>query len=266
MTSSASNPSAYSTPMLPSMRLDGRVALVTGAGRGIGAGCALALAEAGADVIAMSRTENELDAIVAAITDAGGSARAAVCDVTDTPAMQAAVAEIPRLDILVNNAGTAVGSSLLDIEEAALDTMLALNCRSAVLVAQAAAAKMTANGDDYPGVIINLSSTFGKNGRPNNSVYSATKHFIEGFTKSTAVELAPLGIRVVAVGPTAIDTPLTHDRLHDPQYGADLLARIPLGRFGQVSDVVGAVVFLATPAAALITGTTLMVDGGWTAQ
>ena len=111
-----------------------------------------------------------------------------------------------------------------------------------------------------------MSSTFGKNGRAGNSIYSATKHFIEGFTKSTAVELAPLGIRVVAVGPTAIDTPLTHERLHDPNIGGDLLSRIPLGRFGEISDVVGAVVFLASPAAALISGTTLMVDGGWTAQ
>jgi NAD(P)-dependent dehydrogenase (short-subunit alcohol dehydrogenase family) len=115
-------------------------------------------------------------------------------------------------------------------------------------------------------VIINLSSTFGKNGRPRSSIYSATKHFIEGFTKSIAVELAPCGVRVVAVGPTAIDTPLTHARLHDPEIGGDLLSRIPLGRFGQVEDVVGAVVFLASPAASLITGTTLMVDGGWTAQ
>ena len=116
------------------------------------------------------------------------------------------------------------------------------------------------------GVIINLSSTFGENGRPRSSVYSATKHFIEGFTKSIAVELAPRGVRVCAVGPTAIDTPLTHDRLHDPTVGPDLLSRIPLGRFGQVADVVGAVVFLASPAASLITGTTLMVDGGWSAQ
>jgi NAD(P)-dependent dehydrogenase (short-subunit alcohol dehydrogenase family) len=116
------------------------------------------------------------------------------------------------------------------------------------------------------GVIINVSSTFGKVGRPNNAIYSGSKHFIEGFTKSLAVELAPLGIRVVAVGPTAIETPLTAARLADPVVGGDLLSRIPLGRFGQVEDVVGAVVFLASPAAALITGTTLMVDGGWTAQ
>lgn len=245
------------------MRLDGQVALVTGAGRGIGAGCAAALAQVGAEVVAMSRTRTELDFVVDTIESRGGTARAVMCDVTDTEAMRVAVEAIGPIDVLVNNAGVAVASALVDLDEAALDLMLNLNCRAAVLVAQTVARKMVAQRS---GVIINLSSTFGKNGRPNSSVYSATKHFIEGFTKSTAVELAPSGVRVVAVGPTAIDTPLTHDRLHDPAIGGDLLARIPLGRFGQVEDVVGAVVFLASPAASLITGTTLMVDGGWTAQ
>jgi NAD(P)-dependent dehydrogenase (short-subunit alcohol dehydrogenase family) len=254
---------ADSLPELPSMRVDGQVALVTGAGRGIGAGCARALAQAGAEVIVMSRTAAELDAVVDVISADGGSARPIVCDVSDTAALQGAIAGIGRLDILVNNAGVAVASTLLDLQEEAIDLMLAVNCKGMVLAAQAAARTMCEQGS---GVIINLSSTFGKNGRPNHSVYSSTKHFVEGFTKSTAVELAPRGVRVVAVGPTAIDTPLTHDRLHDPEVGGDLLARIPLGRFGQVGDVVGAVVFLASPAASLITGTTLMVDGGWTAQ
>jgi NAD(P)-dependent dehydrogenase (short-subunit alcohol dehydrogenase family) len=249
--------------VLPSMRLDGQVALVTGAGRGIGAGCALALAEAGAEVIAMSRTPAELSAVEDAICARGGRARVVVCDVTDTAAMQRAFADLDRLDILVSNAGTSIAGPFLAVEPKAIDTMLELNCRAAVLVAQAAARIMVRQGS---GVIINLSSTFGKNGRPGSSIYSSTKHFIEGFTKSIAVELAPSGVRVVAVGPTAIDTPLTHARLNDPTIGTDLLSRIPLGRFGQVSDVVGAVVFLASPAAALITGTTLMVDGGWTAQ
>jgi NAD(P)-dependent dehydrogenase (short-subunit alcohol dehydrogenase family) len=249
--------------VLPSMRVDGQVALVTGAGRGIGAACALALAEAGADVIAMSRTEPEIVDVVETIRAKGGTGRAVVCDVTDTAWVQREIAALDRLDILVNNAGTAVPGTLLTIAPEAVETMLALNCRAAVMVAQAAAQRMQRQGS---GVIINLSSTFGKNGRPGNCVYSATKHFIEGLTKSAAVELAPSGVRVVAVGPTAIETPLTRDRLNDPRYGADLLARIPLGRFGQVGDVVGAVVFLASPAAALITGTTLMVDGGWTAQ
>ncbi|MEA3217869.1 MAG: hypothetical protein QOJ19_4025 [Acidimicrobiia bacterium] len=249
--------------VLPSMRVDGQVAVVTGAGRGIGAGCALALAEAGAEVIAMSRTEAEICEIAETIRAKGGSARAIACDVTDSAAVQRHFDALGRVDILVNNAGTSIAGPFLAVQPEAIDTMLALNCRAAVLVAQAAARIMERQGS---GVIINLSSTFGKNGRPRSSIYSATKHFIEGFTKSIAVELAPCGVRVVAVGPTAIDTPLTHARLHDPEIGGDLLSRIPLGRFGQVEDVVGAVVFLASPAASLITGTTLMVDGGWTAQ
>ncbi|MEZ5264551.1 MAG: SDR family oxidoreductase [Acidimicrobiales bacterium] len=245
------------------MRLDGRRAVVTGAGRGIGAGCAVALAEAGAEVIAMARTATEIDEVVEQIRGFGGNARAVVCDVTDTAAMRAAFAELDRLDILVNNAGAGIAGGLLDIADDAVGTMLDLNCKALVFVAQAAARIMVAQ---QSGVIINLSSTFGKNGRPRHSVYSATKHFVEGFTKSVAVELAPQQVRCVAVGPTAIDTPMTHERLRDPVVGGDLLSRIPLGRFGQVQDVVGAVVFLASPAAALITGTTLMVDGGWTAQ
>jgi NAD(P)-dependent dehydrogenase (short-subunit alcohol dehydrogenase family) len=249
--------------VLPSMRVDGQVALVTGAGRGIGAGCALALAEAGAEVIAVARTAAEVQDVAGRIQSNGGVARAVVCDLTDDAARAACFAGLDRLDIVVNNAGMAVPGPFLDLAADGIDAMLALNCRAAALVAQAAGRLMVAQGS---GVIINLSSTFGKNGRPRQAVYSATKHFIEGLTKSVAVELAPHGVRVVAVGPTAIDTPMTHDRLHDPAIGGDLLARIPLGRFGQVGDVVGAVVFLASPAASLITGTTLMVDGGWTAQ
>lgn len=249
--------------MLPSMRLDGLTAVVTGAGRGIGRGCALAMAEAGAEVIAVSRTAAEIGEVVEIIESQGGRARAMVCDVTDTAEMQRQFAALPRLDVLVNNAGVNMPEPFLDISEAALDAVVNVNVRAAVLVAQAAARVMDRHGG---GVIVNLSSTFGKVGRPGTSVYSATKHFIEGLTKSAAVELAPRNIRVVAVGPTAIDTPMTHERLMDPVSGGDLLSRIPMGRFGQVGDVVGAVVFLASPAAALITGTTLMVDGGWTAQ
>ena len=249
--------------VLPSMRVDGQIALVTGAGRGIGKACAVALAEAGADLVLMSRTDSELDEVAMRIEAIGRSAQKIVCDVSDASAVSHAIAQIDRLDILINNAGILRASSLNDLSAEDLDDMLRINCRGTVLVAQAAAKIMT---QQRSGVIVNMSSTFGVNGRANNSVYSATKHFVEGFTKSTAVELAPLGIRVVAVGPTAIETPLTHDRLNDPAIGGDLLARIPMGRFGQVEDVVGAVVFLSSPAAALISGTTLMVDGGWSAQ
>jgi len=249
--------------MLPSMRLDGKRALVTGAGRGIGRGAALAMAEAGAEIVAVARSGDELDALVAEIEAGGGRARAVVCDVADEAAIDRLFQGLDRLDILVNNAGVGIASSLADLPTKALDTMLAVNCRGLVLMAKAAAALIERSGG---GVIVNLSSTFGKVGRPNHSVYSATKHFVEGFTKSAAIELATRGVRVVAVGPTAIRTPMTAQRLADPVVGGDLRARIPMGRVGEVEDVVGAIVFLASPAAALITGTTLMVDGGWTAQ
>ncbi len=249
--------------ILPSMRLDGRVALVTGAGRGIGRASALALAEAGAEVIAMSRTEAEVASVAAEIRDKGGQARAIVCDVTDTARLDAEFEALDRLDVLLNNAGINRPAPLLEIEEADLDAVLNVNIRAVVLAARAAARIMVRQG---AGVIINLSSTFGKVGRPGTCVYSGSKHFIEGFTKSTAVELATTGVRIVAVGPTAIETPMTAARLADPVAGGDLRSRIPMGRVGQVEDVVGAIVFLASPAAALITGTTIMVDGGWTAQ
>lgn len=250
-------------PILPSMRLDGMTAAVTGAGRGIGRGCALAMAEAGAEVIAMSRTTAEIEEVAALIRAKGGKGRAVACDMADPESLRQAFGALDRLDVLVNNAGVSYPEPFLDLTEEAIDRTIAINVKGAVLAAQAAARIMDRQGG---GVIINMSSTFGKVGRPGTSVYSATKHFIEGLTKSAAVELAPKNIRVVAVGPTAIDTPMTHDRLMDPVRGGDLLSRIPMGRFGQVGDVVGAVVFLASPAAALITGTTLMVDGGWTAQ
>ena len=175
--------------VLPSMRVDGQIALVTGAGRGIGKACAVALAEAGADLVLMSRTDSELDEVAMRIEAIGRSAQKIVCDVSDASAVSHAIGQIDRLDILINNAGILRASSLNDLSAEDLDDMLRINCRGTVLVAQAAAKIMT---QQRSGVIVNMSSTFGVNGRANNTVYSATKHFVEGFTKSTAVELAPL--------------------------------------------------------------------------
>ena len=249
---------------LPSMRLDGQVALVTGAGRGIGRGCALALAEAGAEVIAMSRTAGEIEAVAAEISAKGGVARALVCDVTDTPKVRQEVAGLDRLDVLVNNAGTAIMGPFLDFDDTALDTMLGLNARAVFVVAQEAARLMDRHGG---GSIVNISSQYGIVGAPGNSIYAATKHFIVGLSKSMAVELAPKNIRVNTVGPTVTQTPMIDALMASgDSVKESVLARIPMGRLGQVEDMVGAVVFLASPAAALITGATLVVDGGWTAQ
>jgi NAD(P)-dependent dehydrogenase (short-subunit alcohol dehydrogenase family) len=249
-------------------RLDSKTALVTGAGRGIGRAIALALAAAGAQLVLVSRTKSQLDEVAREIANAGGGARAVSFDVTDTAAMRAAFADIPRLDILVNNAGLNRPQPFLEVDEATLDQLLTLNVRAAFLVAQAAARRMvTPNGaKGGSGVIINMSSQMGHVGSERDrTVYVMTKHAIEGLTKAMAVELAPKGVRVVSIAPTFVQTPLTKPFFDDPQTRKWIIDRIPLGRGGTVEEVAQAVVFLASPAASLVTGSSLLVDGGWTA-
>ena len=250
-------------PHTPSFRLDGRRALVTGAGRGIGRGCALALAEAGAEVIALSRTEGELLTLVAEIEAAGGRARALVCDVTDTAGVRAAIARLERLDVLLNNAGSNQPQPFLEVEDSVLDRLLALNVKAAFVVAQAAARVMAQSGG---GAIVNMSSQMGHVGSAKRSVYCATKHAIEGLTKAMAVDLAPYNIRVNAVAPTFVETPMTRPFFEDPAFRAMVDDKIILGRLARIEEVAAAVVYLASPAAAMITGTSLLVDGGWTAH
>ena len=254
---------AEATGNLPLMRLDGKVALVTGAGRGIGRGCALALAEAGAQIVAWSRTTGELESLVAEIEGHGGKARAQTVDVTDDSRVSQAIGELDRLDILFNNAGTNKPQTFLEVDAETLDTVFDLNIRAAFIVAQAAARVMVAQGE---GVIINMSSTMGHVGGPLRAVYCTTKHAIEGLTKAIAIELAPFGVRVNAVCPTFIETPMTKPMLAKPEFRDFVLDSIPLRRVGLPADVAGAVVFLASPAANMITGASLMIDGGWTAQ
>jgi NAD(P)-dependent dehydrogenase (short-subunit alcohol dehydrogenase family) len=249
-------------------RLDDRVALVTGAGRGIGRACALALAQAGAEVWLMARTRDEINAVAKEIRDSGGKAHALECDVTDSAAMKRAVASIPVLDVLVNNAGTNIPEPFVEVSEEHLDKLLALNVRSAFLVAQAAAKKMLeASGrKSRGGAILNMSSQMGHVGAVNRTVYCLTKHGIEGLTKAMALEFAPLGIRVLSIAPTFIETPMTKPMMARPGFAQWVEERIPAGRVGQPDDVAAVVVFAASPAASLITGTSLVVDGGWTAQ
>jgi NAD(P)-dependent dehydrogenase (short-subunit alcohol dehydrogenase family) len=244
-------------------RLDGKVALVTGAGRGIGRAVALALAAAGAEVVANSRTPAELETLAGEIAAAGGRARALPFDVTDSAAARAAIAGLPRLDILVNNAGMNRPQPFLEVDDATLDRLIALNIKAAFVVAQAAARPMVAVGS---GVIVNMSSQMGHVGSERNrTAYVMTKHAIEGLTKAMAVELAPKGVRVVSIAPTFVMTPLTKPFFDDPETKKWILDRIPLGRAGTVEEVANAVVFLASPAAALVTGSSLLADGGWTA-
>ena len=244
-------------------RLDGRTALVTGAGRGIGRAVALGLASAGAELVLVSRTRSELDEVAGEIEAGGGKARPLVLDVTRSDAVRDAITGLGRLDILVNNAGLNRPQPFLEVDEPTLDLLLGLNVRAAFMVAQAAARLMAAQG---AGVIIHVSSQMGHVGSElNRTVYVMTKHAIEGLTKAMAVELAPKGVRVVSIAPTFIETPLTKPFFEDPATRKWILDRIPLGRAGTVEEVANAVVFLASPAAALVTGSSLLADGGWTA-
>jgi NAD(P)-dependent dehydrogenase (short-subunit alcohol dehydrogenase family) len=243
--------------------LAGRTALVTGAGRGIGRGCACALAEAGADVVLVSRSPDELEAVAGEIRALGRRARAVALDVTDAKSVRHLVLDLPELDVAVVSAGANVPEPFLQVSEEHLDALLALNVRAAFLTVQAAARRMAESGG---GSIVLLSSQMGHVGAAGRTVYCTTKHAVEGLTKAAAVELAPHGIRVNAVAPTFVETPMTAPFLADAGFRAEVESRIPLGRLGRVEDVSAGVLFLASDAAALVTGTSLLVDGGWTAQ
>lgn len=249
------------TPALPiwAQGIEGQVALVTGAGRGLGRACALALSQAGARVVAIARTRDELERLAA---EAAGPVEAWVEDLR-ADAVLARIERLTRLDILVNNAGTNEPQPFLEVTDAALDTMLDLNVRAAYRVARSAARVMARAGH---GAIIHMSSQMGHVGSPRRSVYCMTKHAIEGLTKAMAVELAPIGIRVNAVAPTFVDTPLTRPFFESAEFAAFVMNMIPAKRLGTLEEVAAAVLYLASPASDIVTGTSLRLDGGWTAH
>jgi NAD(P)-dependent dehydrogenase (short-subunit alcohol dehydrogenase family) len=248
----------------PSFRLDGRRALVTGAGRGIGLSAASALADAGAHVTLASRTTQEIEEAAAAIRARGQQAEALTLDVRDVEAVKGVIAAQAPFDILVNNAGTNRPAPFVDVKVEDFDFVFSLNVRAAYFVAQAVARRLVEAG--RPGSIINMSSQMGHVGGPTRTVYCATKHAMEGFTKAMAIELAAHKIRVNTLAPTFIETPMTRPFFQNQAFRDDTLKRIKLGRLGQLEDLTGAIVFLASDAAALMTGTSLVVDGGWTAE
>jgi NAD(P)-dependent dehydrogenase (short-subunit alcohol dehydrogenase family) len=248
-------------PATPSFRLDGRRAIVTGAGRGIGLAAAAALGEAGAEVTLIARTASEIDAAAAEI---GQGAIASVLDVSDIAAVKAYFAERTAFHILINNAGTNRPKPMWEVSEEDYDAVYDLNVKSAFFVAQACAQKMMADG--VKGSLIHMTSQMGHVGGPNRSLYCGSKWALEGMNKAFSLDLAPHGIRSNTIAPTFIETPLTKPFFDDLAFKAHVLSKIKLGRIGQVEDLMGAILFLASDASALMTGTSMVIDGGWTAD
>jgi NAD(P)-dependent dehydrogenase (short-subunit alcohol dehydrogenase family) len=253
-----------SLPSTPSFRLDGRRALITGGGRGIGLAAAAALSEYGAHVTLCARSGGELDEAVAELVARGGKAEALVLDVTDTAAMAQAIAASDPFDIFVNNAGTNRPKPVTEVTEDDYDVVMDLNVRAAYFAAQCVAKKLMASGK--PGSIINISSQMGHVGGARRTLYCASKWAMEGFTRAMSIDLAPHGIRVNTICPTFIETALTKPFFENKMFLNEVLSKIKLGRLGQVTDLMGPVVFLASDASALMTGSSLLVDGGWTAD
>ncbi len=251
-------------PRTPSFRLDGQRALVAGATSGIGLGCAVAIAEAGASVTLVARSADKLEQTVRKFRDEGWKAEAMVMDISDVAACESMLAARAPFDILVNSAGSTRPSPATDTTEADYDLVMAANLKGAFFLTRTVAKALIAVGKS--GSLINISSQMGHVGGVDRALYCASKHGVEGLTKSMAVEFGPHNIRVNTICPTFIRTPLAEITLKNPDRRRWIEEKIKLGRIGEIEDIMGAVVFLASDASALVTGSALMVDGGWTAD
>ncbi|MFK7793016.1 MAG: SDR family NAD(P)-dependent oxidoreductase [Devosiaceae bacterium] len=254
---------SLSLPKTPTFRLDGQRALVAGASRGIGLGCAVALAEQGAHVVCAARGMDQLNEAVDAIKDAGHSAQAVQMDVADTQGVKALFNEHEAFDVVVNSAGIARHAPALETQIDDYQAVMDINVRGAFVLAAEGARGMAAASK--PGSIIHISSQMGHVGGIERAVYCASKHALEGMTKAMAIEWAPHRIRINTICPTFIRTPLAAVTLEDPEKRAWVESKIKLGRVGEIEDIMGAVAYLASDASSLVTGTSLLIDGGWTA-
>ena len=251
-------------PTTPSFRLEGKRAMVAGGSSGIGLGCAVALAEAGAHVVIMARRSDLIDQMVTAMQEKGLSAEGVVADITDVDTTAVRIARLRPFDVFVNSAGLARHTPALDTKPDDFDAVMNVNLRGAYFAVQAAAQAMIDDG--RAGSIITISSQMAMVGGVDRAVYCGSKHAVEGFTKAMAVEFGQHGVRVNTICPTFIRTPLTEQTFSRPDRVRWIEEKIKLGRVGEIEDIMGAVQFLASDAAALVTGTALVVDGGWTAE
>ena len=252
---------------LKKYNLKNKVALVSGAGKGLGRACAIALAEAGANLIIISRTQKDLDQVVRIIKKFKSKCKTYVCDITNYNDLKNIINKQSRIDILINNAGTNIPEHFTKVKTKNMERLVKLNTIAAFNLAQLSSLKMikSKNRKKIGGAIINMSSQMGHVGGKIRSVYNMNKFGIEGLTKGMAIDLAKYNIRVNSVAPTFVVTPMTKNFLKNKKFKRDTLNSIPLGRFAEMSEIASAVVFLASDAASMITGTSLLVDGGWTA-
>ena len=253
---------------LKKYNLKNKYALVTGAGKGLGRACALALAEAGANLIIISRTKEDLDKVSKLIKKFKVKCKSYICDVTNYSDIKSVIEKQNKIDILINNAGTNIPEHFLKVNPTNMEHLVKVNTVASFNVAQLASIKMLENKKrkKIGGSIVNMSSQMGHVSGPKRSVYSMTKFGLEGLTKGMALELAPYNIRVNTVCPTFVVTPMTRKFLKDKKFKKNMLGNIALGRFAEMNEIASAVVFMASDASSMITGTSLLVDGGWTAK